>query len=213
MLKQLRERIYNRKVESELKKFDSFYNFYNEIYSIYPIFTGYTKDGGIKVFEPKSVYALKRAIQKLDYKDFVRYIPVSTFKDKLNKVFMYAGFDTKRKAECIELYKNIQKSLNKTYANKDNKLELVKEFLSMHGFNWDGRISSVHCPNPKPAEKFEDLYPEEECAFLYETKGKGGFFLINDRTFSKFKCKNDKFTEIADYEKQWSEFCKQERTM
>lgn len=209
MFKKLREKIYNRKIEDELKEIESFQIFTNELYSIYPKFVGLNKKEQIAIFEPRTIYALKRAIQKLNVR-YVQETSLEDFSKQVNRAFRYAGsFDKNRILECVALFESKKKILKKSAENKfeDGRLNKVEEFLKFYGFNWDGRYSSVHCPNPKMAECLEDLYPEEECAFLYETTGKGGFFLIDKVTFSKFKhTHGDHFEEIANYGKEWKEF-------
>ncbi len=209
MLKKLREKIYNRNIEKELKEIESFQIFTNELYSIYPTFVGLNKKEQIVSFVPKTVYALKRAIQKLNV-NYVQETSLKEFSKQLNRAFIYAGkFDKNRIGECMTLFKSKKEILKKSkkFGFQDGRLNKVEEFLKFYGFNWDGRYSSVHCPNPKMAESFDDLNPEYECAFLYETNGKGGFFLISEGMFSKFKhTHGDNFEEIANYEKEWKEF-------
>jgi len=209
MFKKLRERIYNRKIEKDLVEIESFQIFTNELYSIYPKFVGLNKKEEIVFFKPKTVYALKRAIQKLSV-NYVKETSLEAFSKQLNRAFIYAGsFDKNQIEECMTLFKSKKEILKKSakFGFNDGRLNKVEEFLKFYGFNWDGRYSSVHCTNPKMAESFDDLNPEYECAFLYETNGKGGFFLISKVMFSRFKhTHGDNFEEIANYEKEWKEF-------
>ena len=208
MFKKLREKIYNRNIEKELKEIESFQIFTNELYSIYPTFVGLNKKEQIVSFVPKTVYALKRAIQKLST-EYITNTTTTHFEKLLERAFQNAGFDKSRIRECMTLFNNKKTLLEKSkkFGFDDGRLNKVEEFLKFYGFNWDGRYSSVHCPNPKMAESFDDLNPEYECAFLYETNGKGGFFLISKVMFSRFKhTHGDNFEEIANYEKEWKEF-------
>ena len=207
MFKKLREKIYNKKIETELKNIKCFDNLYNEIYSIYPTFVEYGEDGKQQTIEPKTIYALKRAIQKLSF-HYVRLTSVEDFENDLNKIFAYANFDRERKKECLDLFKSRKQINSKTKRFFEREeLNLVKKFLNFYGFNWNGEYSSVHNPNPKKAEKITDLMPEEECAFLYEDAGKGGFFMINKLTFCKFVYKgNEKFEIESNLDEEWKQF-------
>ena len=206
-IKKLREKIYNRKIEKELKDFKNFDNMYYEIYSDYPKFVEYNSKGEQKIFEPKTIYALKRAIQKLSF-NYVSAVSIEEFDSDLTKMFAFTALDHTRQKECSDLYKS-KKMLNlkseKLFENEE--LNLVKKFLSFYGFNWNGKFSSINSPDPKMATKLEDLMPEEECTFLYEDKGEGGFFMISKTTFCKFKYKgHDQFEIEANYENEWLKF-------
>jgi len=218
MFKKLRERIYNRKAEQELKEIEYFDTVCNELFSIYLTFVKFPKNSEEKLFQPQTVYAIKRAIQKLST-DYIATTSTTHFEKVLDRAFQNAGFDKNKIGECMALFnskknilfnskKNILKKTAK-YGLHDGRLNKVEEFLKLYGFDWDGRYSSVHCTNPKMAESLDDLNPEYECAYLYEKNGKGGFFLISESMFSRFKhTHGDKFEEIANYENEWKEFLK-----
>lgn len=109
MFKKLRERIYNRKIEEKLKGIEYFDTVCNGIYSIHLTFIKYhSKNDDVETFKPQTVYAIKRAIQKLS-KDYCENTTVIHFEKIIDRAFQYAGFDKERKAECIDLFKTIQK--------------------------------------------------------------------------------------------------------
>lgn len=113
MFKKLREKIYNRRIEQELKEINSFQVFTNELYSIYPKFVGLTKDKKLVDFEPKTVYALKRAIQKLS-DNYLKETSLEDFIKQINKTFIYAkSFDKGRAGECVDLFKSLKSNFNK----------------------------------------------------------------------------------------------------
>jgi len=121
MFKKLREKIYNRKIEKELAEIEYFDTVCNGIYSIHLSFIKYhSKNDDVETFKPQTVYAIKRAIQKLSA-NYIITTSATHFEKILDRAFKNAGFDESRIKECLNLFISMQNRLN-----ENKKEELIE---------------------------------------------------------------------------------------